>query len=59
MRQRIIDYTQRKNAEHKLARICGLIAHIAEQRATNRLIHPSSRYVGPAPRRYAPAESRA
>lgn len=33
-----------------IARICGLVAHITEQRASNRLIHPSSRYVGPAPR---------
>lgn len=37
-----------------LARICGLVAHIAEQRAKNRLIHPSSRYVGPAPRHVEP-----
>lgn len=33
-----------------IARIPGLIAHIAEQRANNRLIHPSSRYIGPDPR---------
>lgn len=33
-----------------LARVCGLIAHIAEQRANNRIIHPSSRYIGPAVR---------
>lgn len=33
-----------------IARICGLVAHITEQRASNRLIHPSSRYVGPSPR---------
>ena len=42
-----------------LARVCGLVAHIAEQRANNRLIHPSSRYVGPGPRRYVPLEARA
>jgi 2-methylcitrate synthase len=41
-----------------LARACGLIAHIAEQRANNRLIHPSSRYVGPAPRPYVPLAQR-
>ena len=35
-----------------LARVCGLTAHIAEQRANNRIIHPSSSYVGPAPRAY-------
>jgi 2-methylcitrate synthase len=35
-----------------LARLPGLIAHIAEQRGNNRLIHPSSSYVGPAPRRF-------
>lgn len=33
-----------------LARVPGLIAHIAEQRANNRIIHPSSRYIGPAAR---------
>jgi 2-methylcitrate synthase len=37
-----------------IARLCGLTAHIAEQRANNRIIHPSSRYVGPAPRAYVP-----
>jgi len=35
-----------------LARVCGLVAHIAEQRANNRIIHPSSLYIGPAMRRY-------
>ncbi len=33
-----------------IARVPGLIAHISEQRANNRLIHPSSKYVGPEPR---------
>ena len=33
-----------------IARVPGLIAHIAEQRANNRLIHPSSKYAGPEPR---------
>lgn len=32
-----------------IARVCGLVAHIVEQRRNNRLIHPSSRYIGPAP----------
>lgn len=36
-----------------LARVCGLTAHIAEQRANNRLIHPSSRYTGPVARSLA------
>ncbi len=39
-----------------LARVCGLVAHIAEQRANNRIIHPGSHYIGPAARPYpAPA----
>ena len=33
-----------------IARVPGLVAHITEQRAHNRLIHPSSKYIGPAPR---------
>jgi 2-methylcitrate synthase len=33
-----------------MARVSGLIAHIAEQRKSNRLIHPSSRYAGRPPR---------
>lgn len=41
-----------------IARTCGLIAHIAEQRANNKLIHPSSRYVGPEPRDYSPIDQR-
>lgn len=41
-----------------IARIAGLAAHIAEQRAGNRIIHPSSRYVGPGPRAYVPLAQR-
>jgi len=37
-----------------IARTCGLIAHIAEQRADNKLIHPLAKYKGPEPRAYAP-----
>jgi 2-methylcitrate synthase len=33
-----------------IARLPGLIAHVIEQRANNRLIHPSSKYIGPDPR---------
>jgi len=42
-----------------IARVCGLIAHIAEQRANNRIIHPSSTYAGPAPRPFVALEARA
>ena len=35
-----------------IARVPELVAHIVEQRANNRLIHPSSKYVGPEPRRF-------
>lgn len=41
-----------------IARLCGLTAHIAEQRKNNRIIHPSSRYVGAAPRAYVPLSQR-
>ncbi len=41
-----------------LARVCGLVAHIAEQRANNRIIHPSSRYVGAPPRPFVPIDKR-
>ena len=38
-----------------IARVPGLVAHLTEQRAHNRLIHPSSKYIGPAPRPLPPA----
>ncbi|MEX2452082.1 MAG: citrate/2-methylcitrate synthase [Rhodospirillales bacterium] len=41
-----------------IARTSGLLAHIAEQRADNKLIHPLAKFVGPSPRRYAPVERR-
>lgn len=41
-----------------MARVCGLVAHIAEQRANNRLIHPSSRYIGPAPTKFSVLDER-
>ena len=41
-----------------LARVCGLIAHIGEQRADNRLIHPSSKYVGVDARPFVPLAAR-
>lgn len=40
------------------ARIAGWAAHIAEQRADNRLIRPTADYTGPAPRRYVPIAER-
>jgi len=42
-----------------LSRVAGWTAHILEQLADNRLIRPQARYVGPAPRSFHPAESRA
>ena len=41
-----------------MARICGLTAHVAEQRANNRLIHPSSHYTGPQPKSFPPLGAR-
>jgi 2-methylcitrate synthase len=41
-----------------IARLCGLTAHIAEQRGNNRIIHPSSRYIGAGPRAYVPLAQR-
>ena len=41
-----------------IARTSGWSAHIAEQRANNRLIRPTAEYCGPQPRPYAPIEQR-
>ena len=41
-----------------LARLPGLIAHIGEQRGNNRLIHPSSSYIGLKPRRFLRLDER-
>eukprot|EP01070_Trichotokara_eunicae_P011911 Trichotokara_eunicae@DN8138_c0_g1_i1.p1 len=40
------------------ARCAGWTAHILEQRANNRLIRPSSEYVGPAARKITPLSQR-
>lgn len=45
-------------AAFALSRIAGWTAHILEQLADNRLIRPTARYVGPAPRPYVPLEQR-
>jgi hypothetical protein len=41
-----------------LGRIAGWAAHILEQLADNRIIPPTVRYIGPAPRPYVPLEQR-
>lgn len=41
-----------------MSRISGWAAHIFEQRADNRLIRPSSEYIGPAPRPFVSIEER-
>ena len=41
-----------------IARTAGLLAHIAEQRANNKLIHPLARFIGPAPRKFVPIAKR-
>jgi citrate synthase len=37
------------SATFAAGRVVGWCAHVAEQRATGRLIRPASRYVGPSP----------
>lgn len=41
-----------------MSRVSGWAAHIIEQRENNRLIRPTSEYVGPEPRTYLPIEKR-
>jgi len=41
-----------------MSRAAGWAAHAFEQRANNRIIRPSSEYVGPAPRSFVPMEKR-
>ena len=41
-----------------MSRVVGWAAHVIEQHTDNRLIRPSSEYVGPAPRAYEPIERR-
>jgi 2-methylcitrate synthase len=42
-----------------MSRVVGWAAHVIEQHSDNRLIRPSSEYVGPPPRVYEPIERRA
>ena len=41
-----------------MSRVVGWAAHVIEQHGDNRLIRPSSEYIGPAPRAYEPIEQR-
>ena len=41
-----------------IARTCGLLAHIVEQRANNKLIHPLAKFIGPEPRPFVPITER-
>lgn len=41
-----------------MSRLSGWSAHIAEQRAHNRLIRPEAEYIGPAPRAFPPIQNR-
>ncbi len=40
------------------ARLAGWSAHIAEQRMSNKLIHPTAHYIGPGPRLVPPLDAR-
>jgi citrate synthase len=41
-----------------MSRVAGWSAHVLEQHGANRLIRPSSEYVGPGPRPYSPLDRR-
>jgi citrate synthase len=41
-----------------MSRVVGWAAHVIEQHSDNRLIRPSSEYVGPGVRTYEPIERR-
>jgi 2-methylcitrate synthase len=41
-----------------ISRTSGWAAHIIEERANNKLIRPSSTYIGPAPRKFTPISQR-
>ena len=41
-----------------ISRTSGWAAHIIEERENNKLIRPSSNYIGPAPRKYVPIDQR-
>ena len=40
------------------SRVAGWCAHIKEQRADNRLIRPTAKYIGPTPRPFVPITAR-
>ena len=42
-----------------IARTSGWTAHIMEQRNKNRIIRPTSKYIGPAPTKFVPINERA